>query len=234
MSEEQIMVRSALTLSTQQSFFEDYDLHGQGRGSCPWTTGDEERSDFGGASWDDDGDDDDDGDGEEGEDDEDDDGWWERLHRRRRVRTAAQPPRPRRPRRRGRARGAGEEGASNKRGEAARGVPIRVGWLSRFMHRHAIGYISQGIVARLPRPKFRVLVFKIENAVENGGSGGGRGQQEDEGGHDSDDDARRPLPSDLVAQHIEEVADDVFVLPPSLNAAAEIIRQQRLDVLVSD
>ena len=30
MSEEQIMVRSALTLSTQQSFFEDYDLHGQG------------------------------------------------------------------------------------------------------------------------------------------------------------------------------------------------------------
>ena len=238
MSEEQIMVRSALTLSTQQSFFEDYDLHGQGARQLPMDdSGDEERSDFGGASWDDDDDDDDDddGDGEEGEDDEDDDGWWERLHRKKKDKDSSS-------RRGGRGGRGGEEeqaalarkGASNKKAKRPEGVPIRVGWLSRFMHRHAIGYISQGIVARLPRPKFRVLVFKIENAVENGGSGGGRGQQEDEGGHDSDDDARRPLPSDLVAQHIEEVADDVFVLPPSLNAAAEIIRQQRLDVLVSD
>jgi len=46
----------------------------------------------------------------------------------------------------------------------------------------------------------------------------------------------RPLCSDghldEVARFIEQRADDVFTLPAALNAAAEIMRLQRLDVLV--
>jgi hypothetical protein len=41
------------------------------------------------------------------------------------------------------------------------GEPIRVGLLSRYLHSHPVGFLCQGLVAMLPRPKFRVLVFKV-------------------------------------------------------------------------
>mmetsp|Transcript_16035 Transcript_16035/g.18957 ORF Transcript_16035/g.18957 Transcript_16035/m.18957 type:complete len:1102 (+) Transcript_16035:89-3394(+) len=84
--------------------------------------------------------------------------------------------------------------------------PIRVGFLSRFFFKHPVGYLSQGIIAKLPRPKFKVLVFKIEGGPEDS--------------------------VDEVSQHIENHADDVFVLPSTLNSAAEIIRQQKLHILI--
>ena len=34
------------------------------------------------------------------------------------------------------------------------------------MYKHAIGYMTQGIVEMLPRPKFHVIVFKIHNSPE--------------------------------------------------------------------
>jgi len=97
--------------------------------------------------------------------------------------------------------------------KAERVGPIRVGFVSRYLHRHPVGYLTQGLIANLPRPGFRVLVFRVESSSSSSSSDG------------SNED-------DFVARHIDSVADDLFTLPASLNAAAHLIRQQRLDVLV--
>ena len=65
-----------------------------------------------------------------------------------------------------------------------------------------------------------MVVFKIEGA-DAGARGGGGGA---DGNEDEDEDE--------VSRHIEAHADDLFSLPPNLNAASEVIRQQRLDLII--
>jgi len=83
--------------------------------------------------------------------------------------------------------------------------PIRVGWVSRFFYRHVVGYLSQGIIAELPRPKYHVVVFRIDSSDAS---------------------------NDDVSAHIERHADDFIVVPPTLNICADLIRRQELDILI--
>lgn len=82
--------------------------------------------------------------------------------------------------------------------------PIRIGFTSRFFYNHAIGILTQGVIMMLPRSKFHVTVFMIDP----------------------------PPTEDHISSHIRQHADEVFILPGELNLCADVIRNQKLDVLV--
>lgn len=79
-----------------------------------------------------------------------------------------------------------------------------MGFVSRFLYQHAIGVLTQGLIERLPRPRYRVYALLIEPPPEE----------------------------DDVTRHVRKHADEVLVLPGSLNVCAEMVRRQRLDVLI--
>jgi hypothetical protein len=58
-------------------------------------------------------------------------------------------------------------GATPTPREATLRAPIRVGFVSRFFKNHAVGLLAQGLIAGLPRDKYRVLLFRIEPTPED-------------------------------------------------------------------
>jgi protein O-GlcNAc transferase len=79
--------------------------------------------------------------------------------------------------------------------------PLRVGFVSRFLHMHTIGEVNVGIIRNLSRKVCRVVLLQP------------------------------PCPEHPVARLIRESADEVVALTPSLEAARREIGEQRLDVL---
>jgi protein O-GlcNAc transferase len=79
---------------------------------------------------------------------------------------------------------------------------IRVGFMSSFFRRHAIGFLMSGLVAQLSRKDFEVCVLSV-------------------GRHDDD-----------VAGFFKQHADRFVELPLHLPAARRLIGDQQLDVLV--
>ena len=94
----------------------------------------------------------------------------------------------------------GEQGSHPAHPDANR--PIRVGFISRFMHKHSIGRTTRGLLAKLDRSKFRVSALFVPPFVE-----------------------------DSISDFIREHADHHLVLPPTLEAAREAIAALALDVL---
>jgi protein O-GlcNAc transferase len=79
--------------------------------------------------------------------------------------------------------------------------PLRVGFLSSFLHMHTIGEVNLGLIRNLSRQACRVILLQP------------------------------PGPDDPIAKLIRESADEVVTLTPSLAAARAKIAAQRLDVL---
>jgi predicted O-linked N-acetylglucosamine transferase (SPINDLY family) len=79
--------------------------------------------------------------------------------------------------------------------------PFRIGFISRFFYDHTIGKLHAGLIQKLSREHFRVVVFRF-SSIE-----------------------------DPWARRIDEAADEVVVLPTHLEAAREEIARQRLDLL---
>jgi predicted O-linked N-acetylglucosamine transferase (SPINDLY family) len=79
--------------------------------------------------------------------------------------------------------------------------PLRVGFISRFLHMHTIGEVNVGIIRNLSREVCRVILL------------------------------RTPCPDHPVAGLIRDSADEVVTLAPSLRAARQEIAEQQLDVL---
>ncbi len=82
------------------------------------------------------------------------------------------------------------------------GERIRVGFVSRFMHRHSIGRTTRGLVDRLDKTRFETVVLPIE-----------------------------PLVDDDIATAIRSAADRTVPVPRNLARAREIIAALKLDVL---
>ncbi len=80
--------------------------------------------------------------------------------------------------------------------------PIRVGFISRFMHSHSIGRTTRGLLAKLDKSKFHVSALFVP-----------------------------PFVKDTISDFICEHADLHVVLPPTLEGARETIAQLELDVL---
>lgn len=91
-------------------------------------------------------------------------------------------------------------------GTAARqdsaGRPIRVGFISKFMHAHSIGRTTRGLLAGLDRRRFHVSALFVP-----------------------------PFVKDAISDFICEQADQHVWLPATLEAARETIAQLELDVL---
>jgi len=81
------------------------------------------------------------------------------------------------------------------------GTPLRVGFLSSFLHMHTIGEVNLGFIRNLSRQACRVILLQP------------------------------PGPDDPIARLIRESADAVVTLTPALAAARAEIAAQRLDVL---
>jgi protein O-GlcNAc transferase len=81
------------------------------------------------------------------------------------------------------------------------GRPLRVGFLSSFLHMHTIGEVNLGLIRNLSRDKCRVILLQP------------------------------PGPDEPIARLIRESADEVVTLTPNLAAARAEIAAQRLDVL---
>ena len=82
------------------------------------------------------------------------------------------------------------------------GKRIRVGLVSRFFHRHTIGYLFEGVVRHLDRRRFEAVVFRFPG---------------------------RPDP---VAAAIDEAADRTVTLPVQVPAARRAIADQHPDILL--
>jgi predicted O-linked N-acetylglucosamine transferase (SPINDLY family) len=80
--------------------------------------------------------------------------------------------------------------------------PIRVGFISRFMHSHSIGRTTRGLLANLDKSRFHVSALFVP-----------------------------PFVKDTISDFICEHADLHVVLPPTLEAAREKIAELELDVL---
>jgi len=80
--------------------------------------------------------------------------------------------------------------------------PIRVGFISRFMHSHSIGRTTRGLLANLDKSRFHVSALFVPPFVE-----------------------------DAISAFICTHADLHVVLPPTLAAAREKIAELELDVL---
>ena len=78
---------------------------------------------------------------------------------------------------------------------------ITIGLISRFLHRHTIGYLNYGIIKHLNRERFHVKVFRF------------------------------PGKEDDLSKSIQQAADEVIALPENLKKARRIIAEQALDIL---
>lgn len=88
------------------------------------------------------------------------------------------------------------------------GRRLRVGFLSACFYEHTVGRLTQGLIARLDRSRFEVVVLRADSRA-------------------GDD----PAPDRLAAQ-IDAAADRVVRLPRVLAAARERVAAERLDVLL--
>jgi protein O-GlcNAc transferase len=78
---------------------------------------------------------------------------------------------------------------------------IKVGFVSKHFHAHTIGKLNAGLIHKLDRSCFEVVVFRL------------------------------PGRDDGMAQFISEGADASLVVPPHLESAQALIAEQQLDVL---
>ncbi len=78
---------------------------------------------------------------------------------------------------------------------------LSIGFISRFLHRHTIGYLNYGIIKHLNRERFHVKVFRF------------------------------PGKEDELSQSIQQAADELIDLPENLKKARRIIAEQALDIL---
>jgi predicted O-linked N-acetylglucosamine transferase (SPINDLY family) len=79
---------------------------------------------------------------------------------------------------------------------------ITIGLISRFLHRHTIGYLNYGIIKHLNRERFQVKVFRF------------------------------PGNEDDLSGSIQQAADEVIELPENLKKARRVIAKQALDILL--
>ena len=78
---------------------------------------------------------------------------------------------------------------------------ISVGFISRFMRRHTIGYLNYGIIKHLNRDRYNVIVLRF------------------------------PGEEDDISNAIRRAADEVIELPENLKEARRIIAERVLDIL---
>jgi protein O-GlcNAc transferase len=78
---------------------------------------------------------------------------------------------------------------------------IRIGFISKYLMNHSIGKTSRGIIEFLSRDTFEVIVFFLST------------------------------PDDEISLHIQQCADQSFVLPNNLAAAQAMVAEQELDIL---
>ena len=81
------------------------------------------------------------------------------------------------------------------------GAKIKIGFVSRYFRNHTIAKLNCGLIAKLPRDEFEVIVFSLRN----------------------DDDE--------LAKFIRHHSDQFIVLPSNLSEARESIAARRLDIL---
>ncbi|WP_247882386.1 glycosyltransferase family 41 protein [Azospirillum sp. TSA2s] len=93
-----------------------------------------------------------------------------------------------------------EPDASARRQEMA-GRRLRIGFVSDHFHAHTIGMLNQGLVERLSRDRFEVVLFFT------------------------------PGPEDDLRRHLKAVADQAIDVPATLEEARRIIADARLDIL---
>jgi len=89
----------------------------------------------------------------------------------------------------------------NGRSEHVPGDKIRIGFLSRHFRNHSIARTSTGIIALLPRDRFHVIAIFLDP------------------------------PSDEMGRKIAQVADEVVILPGSLQVARSMLSARTLDIL---
>lgn len=87
------------------------------------------------------------------------------------------------------------------RAEDRAGRRLRVGFVSDYFHNHTIGMLNEGLIERLSRERFEVVLFLT------------------------------PGPDDNLRRHLRMVADRAVDIPGDLDAARRIIAETRLDVL---
>lgn len=78
---------------------------------------------------------------------------------------------------------------------------LKVGICSAFLREHTIGRVTQGLVDKLPRSKFQVVLLRTQP------------------------------PGDPLAHQLDKSADKSLLLPASLDAARKIVAEENLDVL---
>jgi predicted O-linked N-acetylglucosamine transferase (SPINDLY family) len=93
-----------------------------------------------------------------------------------------------------------ESGWPGAAGDRA-GRRLRVGFISDYFHNHTIGMLNEGLIERLSRERFEVVLFLM------------------------------PGPDDDLRRHLRTVADRAVDIPRDLDAARRIIAEERLDVL---
>lgn len=81
------------------------------------------------------------------------------------------------------------------------GRRLRVGFISDYFHNHTIGMLNEGLIERLSREHFEVVLFLT------------------------------PGPDDDLRRHLRRVADRAVDIPGDLDAARRIIAEVQLDVL---
>lgn len=89
---------------------------------------------------------------------------------------------------------------SGRMGDRA-GRRLRVGFISDYFHNHTIGMLNEGLIERLSRERFEVVLFLT------------------------------PGPDDDLRRHLRMVADRAVNIPGDLDAARRIIAEVQLDVL---
>lgn len=92
--------------------------------------------------------------------------------------------------------------AQHCRGHARRPGPIRVGFISKYLHRHSIGKTTRGLVQHLARDSFRIYALCVPPATD-----------------------------DEIASFTRSHADEYIELPATLEAARQRIAELELDVL---
>ena len=78
---------------------------------------------------------------------------------------------------------------------------IVIGFISRFLHQHTIGYLNYGIIKKLNRARFQVKVLRFKGKA------------------------------DPLSAAIDQAADEVIYLPNHLKEARRMIAEQGLDIL---
>lgn len=83
-----------------------------------------------------------------------------------------------------------------------RSGPIRVGFISKYLHQHSIGKTTRGLIAQLNRDQFKTYALSLPPAMDDG-----------------------------ISRFIRSCADEYIELPVVLPAARECIAELELDVL---